>query len=183
MRCCYTLRTAQSILCCVTHTHTLTLILIYTVNIQILPCRHSFMYGHFFPLLSDCDLVSVHSSTLWLHSGSPGTPQFHSQYVLQPHCTLLQNYCVFFFWMFLFCICLCVRSSFGQTVSALCVCTNVFLCVRFVNLFYKVFLAFLLGLHVPAGFSSPLFLAFVPSLPLLFSSFPPPVSAVHLKGH
>ena len=46
-----------------THTHTLSLSSSYTQT-QILPCRDTFLHRHFFPLLSDCDLVSEHSSSL-----------------------------------------------------------------------------------------------------------------------
>lgn len=115
------------------------------------------MHRHFFSLLSDCDLVSVHSSSLCLQSGSPGTPQFHSQNLLQPQCTLfvcvLQNYCVLSLWMLRFWLCV-VEPLFCP--KCFCsVCVGMSICVCFVNLFYKnVFRAFLLVLHVPAGFSS-----------------------------
>lgn len=137
MRCFYTLKTASSILSCVTHTHTQTFSLfhprIHTVNTQILPCNHTCMHRHFPPLLSDCDLVSIHSSSLWLQSALLGLHRFtvkvcFSLSALCVYVCVLPNYCLLMnvsVWL----LPVCWRTL----VSTLCVCKNISIC--FVNLF------------------------------------------------
>lgn len=112
MKCCCTYKDTGSIVSCITNTHANNYPYIHRVNTKILHCRHTFMHWHFFSLPSDYDLVSVHSSLLWLQSGSPGTPQakFATVHSACMDVCVLKHYCHLFVNVSVL-LCLCVEET------------------------------------------------------------------------